>query len=469
MSSKQPTKLHHRLFFKLTAWYAVIFAVCAGISFVFFYSLIVMVLEKQVDQELEAQANKLSALFATRGIETVSQALLLEAQAAGEKRVFYRLFSSSGNEFFSSNMTYWQDIRINPEAVRYIVMGGERVVQTEALAGSGYSVRVLYARIGSGVFLQVGRVMDAMDRILDAFGKIFFLTMTLLLVLASLAGGFMARKALSGVGAVTREARRISEGGDLDRRVATSGRGDEIDQLAGTFNQMLDRIQGLIVGIRQMGDNIAHDLKSPITRIRGLAEVTLTTRSNLSDYEQMAADTIDGCDRLLDMINTMLTISKTEAGAESLALSTVDLSRVVAEACELFEPLAEDKSIHLSREIPAGVEMMGDVGKLQRMFSNLVDNAVKYTPEGGSIDVGMTPSSEASGIKITIFNSGPGIPKEETERVFERFYRGDSSRSQAGAGLGLSLARAVARAHGGDIAVETLHGQGTRFIVRLNK
>lgn len=466
MSSKRANRLHHRLFFRLTAWYAFIFAVCAAIAFVFFYSLIALALEKQVDQELTAQAKKLSALFSTRGIEAVSQALLLEAKAAGEKRNFYRLFSSSGNEFSASNPTYWQDIRINPAAVQRLMIDGGQVVTTETLPESGYAVRILYGRLGPGVFLQVGRVMDAMDRILAAFGKMFFLTVTVLLMLASLVGGFMAQKALSGVGTVTREARLISEGGDLSRRVPTSGRGDEIDLLAGTFNQMLDRIQSLILGTRQMGDNIAHDLKGPITRIRGMAEVTLTTGSALPDYERLAADTIEACDRLLDMINTMLTISKTEAGAESLDVSTVDLTRVVADACEIFEPLAEDKGIRLSWDAPEGVVCTGDVGKLQRMMANLVDNAVKYTPEGGHVEVKMTRS--ADGVRITVTDSGPGISLEDKDRIFERFYRGDSSRSQPGSGLGLSLARAVARAHGGDITVENLEGSGARFSIRLN-
>jgi signal transduction histidine kinase len=207
-------------------------------------------------------------------------------------------------------------------------------------------------------------------------------------------------------------------------------------------------------------------LKSPVTRIRGAAEVTLTTGKSLGEYEAMAASTVEECDRLLDMINTMLLISKTEAGVDKLSLEEIDLASTVRDACELFRPSAEDKGITFSCETPERLQITGDVRMIQRMLANLVDNGIKYTPPGGRVEVSVSENGQHR-VLISIRDTGAGISEPELARVFERFYRGDQSRSQAGIGLGLSLARAIARAHGGDISVTSAPGQGSTFTVSL--
>jgi signal transduction histidine kinase len=243
-------------------------------------------------------------------------------------------------------------------------------------------------------------------------------------------------------------------------------RGDEIDQLAMTFNQMLDRIQSLVAEIRQMGDNIAHDLKSPLARIRGLAEITLTTGTSLAEYEGMAASAIEECDRLLDIVNTMLMISKTESGLEKPSREKLDLADLVREACELFETTAEDRGLTLTCNVPERCVIAVDARMIQRLLSNLLDNAIKYTSAGGRVDVSLS-QVEGWGATLTVKDTGIGISAGDLPRIFERFYRGDQSRSKAGTGLGLSLARAIARAHGGDITVESRRHEGSLFAVTL--
>ena len=241
---------------------------------------------------------------------------------------------------------------------------------------------------------------------------------------------------------------------------------DEIDQLAITFNRMLDRIQTLVTGIREMSDNIAHDLKSPITRIRGISEVSLTTDASNKEYETMAASTIEECDRLLDMINTMLVISKTEAGVNKLDTHKMDITSVVRDACELFQAPAEDKDLRLICEVTGTTSISGDNRLIQRMIANLLDNAIKYTPNGGSVEVAVNPVNNDA-VAITIKDTGIGISEKEMSRIFERFYRCDPSRSEAGIGLGLSFGRAIARAHGGDITVSSEPNHGSLFTVFL--
>jgi heavy metal sensor kinase len=287
-----------------------------------------------------------------------------------------------------------------------------------------------------------------------------------LFALAVILGWFMARRALAGVENVTGTAQRIAADGRLAERVPVGRGGDEIDRLAETFNRMLDRIQELVKGIKEMTDNIAHDLKSPLTRIRGQAEVALTSPWKADEYETMAASAIEECDRLLEMINTMLFISRTEAGVARPESRALDLAAVVRDACGLFQSLAEDKQIALTWDAPERLDFTGDVRLIQRMLGNLLDNAIKYTPEGGSVNVSLQSNPDRS-VVVAVRDSGVGISDTDRPRIFERFYRGDPSRSQAGTGLGLSFARAVARAHGGEITVEGRQTSGATFRVEL--
>ena len=465
MSSKKPSRFRSSLSFRLTLWYAGIFAVSSFVAFLLFYALITSVIRERTDQELLSQAAQFSALLRERGIGAVENFALLEAQAAGEKKVFIRLLYPTGEAFSSSNMAYWKDIPVRKTAIAQLLGGSSQVLETVSLDARRDQVRILYAMIGPGVILQVGQSMENYARIIDAFRGIFLTTMALLIGLATGVGWFMARRAVSGVEAITRTARGIS-GGTLEKRVPVKDRGDEIDQLALTFNQMLDRIQTLVTEIRQMGDNIAHDLKSPLTRIRGIAEITLTTGESLSEYQAMAASAIEECDRLLDMINTMLMISKTKAGVDKPVRERIDLARLVRDACALFGTMAEDKGLTLVCEIPETCEILGDIRSIQRMLSNLLDNAIKYTASGGIVRV-LVPECTGNTPAITVKDTGIGISAEDLPHIFERFYRCDRSRSEAGTGLGLSLARAIARAHGGDITVESRPGQGSAFTVTL--
>jgi heavy metal sensor kinase len=315
------------------------------------------------------------------------------------------------------------------------------------------------------VILQMGSSLEEKQRLLQALKRIFMVTLSGMLVLAIMGGWFMSRRALSGVAMVTRTAQQISEE-DLITRVPVRHRHNEIDRLAITFNQMLDRIQALVAGIRQMNDNIAHDLRSPITRIRGLAEVTLTSESGQEEYRQLAASTVEECDRLLDMINTMLTISRTEAGVSPFERAPVDLTAIVQEACDLFGPLAEEKSVALDMRIDGQIWLSGDQRMLQRMVANMIDNAIKYTPAGGRVAVALIPES-AKQIRLTVRDTGIGISAEDQPRIFERFFRSDQARTLGGAGLGLSLAQAIARVHGGRIEVQSVLNQGSTFAITL--
>ena len=466
MSLKRLSSLRHSLALRLTLWYAGIFLLSAGIAFAFFYYLITSTIRGRTDQDLLAEVRSFSSVMLRQGIEAVKRQAVLESQAAGEKKIFIQLVYPDGRVFSSSNMSYFRNIPVATEAISRMLAQGEPLFATVSSPDRSHEIRVVYALLGPGLIVHLGQAMDDLTRIIDAFQRTFVAIMAVLFILAAVIGWFMARRALAGVENVTRTARRIS-GSSLTERVPVTGREDEIDQLAVTFNQMLDRIQTLVTGIKEMTDNIAHDLKSPITRIRGEAELTLSGSGSQEDYEAMAASAIEECDRLIEMINTMLFISRTEAGVTQPELAQMDIAALVRDACRLFQAPAEEKGIALDSRGPERLALSGDIRLVQRMVGNLLDNGIKYTRANGRVDLAVR-SAAGGRVEIEVRDTGPGIAAADLPHVFERFYRGDPSRSQTGAGLGLSFARAVARAHGGDITAASSPGDGSTFTVTLS-
>jgi signal transduction histidine kinase len=285
-----------------------------------------------------------------------------------------------------------------------------------------------------------------------------------LVIIAALIGGGIARWALVGIEEVTATAQHISKG-SFGQRVMVKAKVIEIERLATTFNAMLDRIDALVAGMRDVTDNIAHDLKTPITRIRSSAEMILTGGDYPNESTSLAMTTVEECDRLLQMINTILDISEAETGIMKLNRTALDVADVMDQVVDVYQYVAEDKGIVIHRQYPKGLPVMGDLTRLGQAIANLMDNAVKYTPQGKHIYLDAISNNE--GIEIIIKDSGIGIPTEDLPRIWDRLYRGDQSRSQKGLGLGLSLVKAVITAHKGRIDVSSEKGKGSTFTVYL--
>jgi heavy metal sensor kinase len=285
-----------------------------------------------------------------------------------------------------------------------------------------------------------------------------------MVIIAAVIGWLMARRALTGVEEVSQTAMEISKGA-LDKRVPFKARGEEIERLATTFNHMLDRINHLIKGMREMSDNIAHDLRSPLARIRGVAEMALTTSTTEEEHKAMAASMLEECDRLLGMINAMLDIAEAESGAGEIKLEEVDLVSVIQRACELFQAIAEDNGVTITAELAESCLVYGETRKLQRMVANLLDNALKFTPPEGTVKVSL--KADNGQVAIVVSDTGIGISEADLPHVFKRFYRCDNSRAQHGTGLGLSLVKAIAGSLGGKVNAASRLGKGSTFTVIL--
>ena len=457
-------KLFNTIAFKLTLWFAGIFTICSGFAFVLFYFLATQTIQAQVDQELMDNASKFSAVIHRNGLMGARELAVVEAQAAGEKLIFFRLLYPTGEVFASSHMSYWKQVNVSKNTLQTLVLKKTPVFETILIPSTRKKIRILYSYVASNAILQTGIAMDSSIKFLSAFKKVFVGAMGFIIIFSAISGWLLIRKALSGVKTITGTAQNIT-GTSLEARVETTGNKDELDHLAITFNAMLDRIEELVKNIREMSDNIAHDLKSPIARIRGFAELSLTHEENLEDFRAMASNTIEESDRLLDMINTMLVISKAEAGEGEFEFKKTNLSIMIKAACDLFAPLAEDKNIEFNHTIEEQIFIVADIKMLQRAFSNLLDNAIKYTLENGKINV--IVFKENYYITIKIEDTGIGIASECLEKIFQRFYRAESSRTSAGTGLGLSLSRTIVHEHKGELQVKSYPGQGSVFVMTL--
>lgn len=456
--AKRPRSLALRL----TLLYAAIFAASSLLTFAVAYALIAGFVAQRTDDELREDLDEYALLWRQEGLARVTQEMRFDTEGKDARTQYFRIWSRDGRVLGATDMTAWRELaQASPPAP---ADDGGTHYRTRTLAAHDAPVRMLVGTLAPGVVLEIGQSLEADEDFLDEVLKGFVLSLVVVLLLGGPIGWFLARRALAGVNHVTRTAKEIADGA-LDRRVPLGGAGDELDQLARTFNTMLDRVQALIIGMRDMADNLAHDLRSPLGRIRACAEMGLANGEPGPGRVSWAVHTIEECDRVLVLLNTTLDIAEADSGAAKLKLARIDLAEIVAIAAELFQPVAEDRSITLAAQTPAHCWIEGDRQRLQRVVANLLDNALKYTRAGGHVRVTLRDDTER--VQLAIEDTGIGIATDQLPRIFQRFYRCDPSRAQPGIGLGLSLALAFVRAHGGDIAVTSTDGAGSTFTVTL--
>jgi heavy metal sensor kinase len=448
---------------RLTLWYGGIFAVSSILAFLLVYALMVSIVQERTDEDLEEDVEEFASLMQLGGLDRVNAEIELETQGTEAEQLAFRMWTPDGHQLSAGGFSL-PESRIPPEVLSELEDDDEPVLRTLALPGHEHKVRVVYGNIGPGIVLQIGQSLEEDEEFIAAFLNGFLITLAAVILLGGPIGWFMARRALRGVQEVTRTATEIADGA-LDRRVTVRAGGNELDRLAQTFNMMLDRIQALIIGMREMTDNLAHDFRSPLGRIRASAEMALTGSRSTVEWESLATSTTEECDRLMEMIDTTLDIAEAESGAARLKIVDIDLVAVVLDACDIFRTVAEDKEVEIATDLPERCLIPGDLQRLQRVVANLLDNALKYTPAGGRVTVKLTDEGET--VRLSVEDTGLGVPSDDLPYIFQRFYRCDQSRSGRGNGLGLSLALAFVRAHGGDISVSSVPGQGSTFTAAL--
>lgn len=275
----------------------------------------------------------------------------------------------------------------------------------------------------------------------------------------------MSRNMLDRIDGINRVSQDIMMG-DLGRRVPLTGNRDEFDRLAHNLNGMLDQIERLMDGMREISDNVAHDLRKPLTRLRSRLEISLMEEGSVEAYRDTMERAVKDAEDLLQTFNSLLSIAQAESGVQREDMIDLDATALIRDVGELYEPAADEKDVHFSIEVEDGLTLRGNRHLLSQALSNLLDNAIKYTPDGHT--VGIVAKARADGTEVIVHDTGPGIAAPDRERVFTRFVRLETSRNSRGSGLGLSLVRAVALLHGASITLGDNH-PGLRVTLRFPK
>ncbi len=452
------------LFWRLTLTYSLAFCVVASAGSLAFYHRVYSVTLERLDLELAEDTEKYFAVMGERGLAGVISRIKTESAMEDSREEFFRVLDLTGKVLFATDMSAWGDVGKGGVPEHFRQGSKKPVIRTLSLPERDLEARMISSVIGPNTILEIGESLEDADEYLGLF-QTYLLALTVILVAVSVTiGWFIARKALADMEHVTHTAEEISRGA-YDRRVEVKGRFNEIERLAGAFNTMLDRIQGLLKSMKEINDNIAHDLRSPLARIRGVAEMTLLDDKSLADYKEMAVSTMEESDTLIEMVNTMLDITEAEVNTAQVAREPFDLVQLLEEACELFRPLASEKQVALELNLPDSLAFQAVKKRMQRIVTNLLENAIKYNTEPGTVQISAGQSDGE--IRIRFQDNGVGIHQDDLPHIFERFYQCDRSRSQGGVGLGLSLVKAYVESMNGRIEVESAPAKGSSFTLRF--
>jgi len=444
-------KLFRTTAFKLTLVYLTVFVLFAVFLLGYFAFNTQRLFIEQVTEAVNVEVTRLTEQFNAGGIRRLT--LIVESRSRRPGSSLY-LVTSPGGDGLAGNVgslpTGVLDTPGWTETVYRRIEEGETSELHRAL------VRV--SQLPGGFKLLVGRDLEERDRlykvVLDA-GK---WSAAAVIFLGLIGGFFVARRVLRRVDAMTETTRTIM-GGDLSERLPVGSSGDELDRLASNLNEMLDRIEALMGGLKEVSDNIAHDLKTPLTRMRIRAEEALRNSRSEADYRAALETTLDESDSLIRTFNALLMIARAEAGQARGNMVEFDAAEAAHSIGELYEPLAEEQGLTLEVVAPEGVKVYGNRELISQALANLVDNAIKYAApvakaDGKPSEVLVTARAEGDHLLLSVSDRGPGIPEADRSRAVERFVRLEQSRSVPGSGLGLSLTAAVAHLHGGELRLE---------------
>jgi signal transduction histidine kinase len=456
-------RLRQSLALRLAIQYALVFALGAAVLFGVLYWLLAKALDGRERATLVRQTEEFATAFERGAIiglrNRVDNDTSPQARAA-----FVRLIGPDNNLLYQKLPNDWVETQIQKIPLGPITL--EQPIQTVRIPQNALRDYTIATRQWeNGWKLQVGRLLDSVPVLLLPLRRAFIGAFSVALLLSVAVGTLLAWRATRPLRAVSDTARRILETGDLSARVPALPGKDELAVLVRQLNTLLDKNAVHVRVLRETLDNLAHDLRTPLTRLRGTAELAMQDAGDPVEARAALADCVNESDRVLHLLETLLDISAAEAGALKLNRDRIDARTLTERAVDLYREVAEEKGIAVTLDQPTPVELSADAIRLGQAVNNLVDNALKYTPAGGRVRLAVR--GEPRYVVITVSDNGPGVPVGEREAIFRRLYRGDASRSQRGLGLGLSMVKAIVEAHGGTVGVANSPEGGALFVVRI--
>ncbi len=446
--------------FLLTITYVSVFTLSTLMLMAFIYLHTSSYMAQQTDATIETEINGLKASYRHDGISGLTQLIANRVSPESVGSVIL-LLVDPGLKVVVGNLERWPNVPGRPDGWLNFKMERHK----QPADASPHWARARRFRLAEGFFLLVGRDLHDLEMSKNAIARTLTWGLVIAAIMALLGGLAMTRRLLRRIEMINQTSNEIING-DLSRRIPTDNTGDDFDQLSTNLNTMLDRIEELMEGVRRISDNIAHDLRTPLARLRNHLD-ELRNDSRNKDNAEPAEQAIQEADGLLATFNALLRIARIEYERQPEHLVDVDLGALIRDAADLYEPLAEEKSQILTLSIPGSETLVkGDRGLLSQLVANILDNAVKYTPTAGTIQIHLLITPDI--VRLIIVDSGRGIPINLREKVFQRFYRMESSRSSPGNGLGLSLVAAVAALHNARIRLED-NRPGLRVIIDFPK
>ncbi len=453
----------------MTVWYVFTFLISALVICTFFYFRLEHQLLKEIDQFLLDETNEMEKVLSKKPQETYFL-MRFEDEVMARKYYpfFFQILDKEGKPIYISK-EFREIGYVTHDRVLTNARNRKETREEIRSGGSKTPYRIISTPIyGNGELtgiIQLGTHLRFVRKNLSHFTSNILVALPIILVLGTMGGWILARRSLAPIGYIASKARSISSQ-NLSERLTPRGTGDEMDDLIRTINEMMARLESSFKRMAEFTADASHELKTPICAMRGEAEVLLLKERKAEEYQEGLAHFIEQFDHLNQMINDLILLSKFDTTQVELKRAPLRLDLLIQDLCHLFQVLAEQKNISLEIGVLEEVTVMGDKVRLQQLFTNLIDNAIKYTPKG-SIHV-TVEKNESAGL-VRIKDTGIGIPKEEQEKIFERFYRTDKSRSRetGGVGLGLSIAEWIVHAHHGRIEVESELNKGSTFTVYL--
>jgi signal transduction histidine kinase len=445
--------------FRLAAWYAVLFVGSALVLIALTYVLLASTLRQRDHEIIQSTLEKYASQYEQDGVPGLVAAIRSDRLAGQHETLFVRAVGAYAQAVYFSSPEDWSGFDLGRLDVA--PLPDTKVWSDVRAAQTGDVLEVASVRLPDGIIFQVGKSTGSREDLLARFRTVMLLAFGAVSLVGLGGAVFITRSTLGPIRRLIAVVRRIMATGRIEARVPARETGDALDELSTLFNGMLDRIESLIAGMRGSLDNVAHDLRTPMMRLRSIAETALESDRGPEALREALADCLEESDRVVAMLTTVMDISEAETGTMKLVRERVDVAHLLQETVDLYADVAEEKQQALGTTAAPELSLNADHNRLRQVMANLVDNAVKYTPAGGSI--ALEGRTDGNSVVIDVRDTGIGIPPDDLPRVWERLYRADASRSERGLGLGLSLVRAIVEAHGGRVAVTSRPGEGSTF------